>query len=410
MLIVCDVVPGERSAGEVRLARMATLWAETCNVTLVSVDHHLDERDDARTRLLEAAGVDVLDLVGPTTLRTALAMRVFDLVLVEFWHVAERAIPLVRNKQPWATVIVDTVDLHFLREERGAALGRGSTAGLEDRRRRELAVYRAADARIFVSSEERRHYRDVTQSHGRDVVVSLVVRAGMRSPGPRAQVVAFVANFWHAPNVDALAWFSQEIWPVVRSSHPTATFVVAGSRVGKEIEEIGRADGIEIRGFVDDIDAFYDEASVVVAPLRFGAGVKGKVAEALAASAPLVATKLATEGLDLKDDVELAVADTADTFATQVCRLLDDPAAAARLGSIGRDSILSQCGPSAARQSLESLSERTMVASVRPGLLWRLLGIPVRARQRTRSAAGRAARLIQGTVDRSSGLRRHRHR
>lgn len=387
VLIVCDVVPGHRASGAVRLANMAVLWAECSEVALFALDPHLDEPDHHQVRVLRSAGVDVFELYGPTALRATLATRVFDLVLVEFWYVAERVLPVIRTMQPWATVVVDSVDLHFVREERGAALGRVPPAGLEDRRRRELAAYQAADVRIFVSADERRRYRELVHSEAGDVVVSNVVLPVTRSSRQRRPIVAFVANFWHEPNVDGLAWFVKEVWPTVLSLHPTATFAVAGSHVGEEIERIGRSEGVEVRGFVDDLHAFYDEAAVAVAPLRFGAGVKGKVTGALGAGVPLVATGLATEGLDLEDGVDLAVADGAAAFADRLHRLLDDPAAAESLGVHGRRSILAQCGADAARISLLALSEQAVAASVRPGPLWRLKGVPVLVWHRARPAA-----------------------
>ena len=381
VLIVCDIVPGHRAAGEVRLVRIAALLAEECSVVLVALDRHLEDPedpDDGRIEELATKGVEVLDVRGPTALRAGLVARRYDLVVLEFWHVAERALALVRARQPQALVAVDTVDLHFLREERGAGVGGAVPAGLEDRKRRELAVYEGADVRIFTSQDELDRYATTigatitgaatTGTVGENLILSIIVDPVPRAGRPRRPEVVFVGNFWHAPNLDGVRWFAERVWPTVRAARPDAVFSIAGSRMGPEVRRLAEVEGIETLGFIDDIGALYERAAVAVAPLRFGAGVKGKVVEALAAGLPVVATTIATEGLGLTDGVDLLVADDAEVFATRLIGLLDDPAAGARLGSSGRDAIARRCGPEPARAVLRALAQQAQPAE--PAEAW----------------------------------------
>lgn len=388
VLIVCDIVPGHRAAGEVRLVRLTALLAESCSVALVALDRHLadpDDPDDDRTLNLRAKGVEVLDVQGPVSLRAGLVARRYDLVLLEFWPVAERALALVRARQPQALVAVDTVDLHFLREERGIGVGDPVPPGLEDRKRRELAVYAAADARIFTSQDELDVYTATAGRAGRaesNLILSIIVDPVLRSVRPRRPEIVFVGSFWHAPNLDGVRWFAERVWPNVRAARPDATFSIAGSHMGPEVRRLAEVEGIEVLGFVDDIDALYDRAWAAVAPLRFGAGVKGKVVEALAAGLPVVATSIATEGLGLTDGVHLLVADDAEAFAARLIGLLDDAEAGARLGSSGRDAVAGRCGPEPARAVLRALAQQAQQAALGttwPWLRWWARTLPDRA-------------------------------
>jgi glycosyltransferase involved in cell wall biosynthesis len=393
VLIICDNVPGHRASGEVRLARLAALLAEQDTVALLAVDRDLDDFDGARVEHLRATGVDVLDARGSTALRAVLTERLYDLVIIEFWHVAERYLGLVWARQPHAVVAVDSVDLHFLREERGAACGGTLPAGRQDRKRRELAVYEAADVRIFTSQVELDLYSAATGIVEDNVIVSNIVDPRHRVVRRRQPYVVFVGNFWHAPNLDGARWFAERVWPIVRSARKDAIFAIAGSRMGPEVHRLAEIEGLEVLGFVDDIHALYEKASVAVAPLRFGAGVKGKVTEALAAGMPMVASSVAAEGLGLSDGVDLLIADDASTFAAKLIGLLNDPRAGELLGSNGRDTIQRRCGPEPARAALRSLFERANRVGA-----WRRARLRVRVRARVRSLPDRAWLWLRPTA------------
>lgn len=164
-----------------------------------------------------------------------------------------------------------------------------------------------------------------------------------RGPG---HYVAMVGNFHHPPNVDGLAWLLDEIWPRVRARVPGAELRVAGPVCPPATPEL-EARGVRMLGFVDDIDRFFDEAAVSLAPYRFGGGVKIKVLEALARACPVVATTVGAEGLDLTDGQQLAIALDAERFAAAIVDVLLHPEPARRRAETGREHV-------AARFSYES--------------------------------------------------------
>lgn len=139
--------------------------------------------------------------------------------------------------------------------------------------------------------------------------------------------LVFVGGFAHPPNADAVLWFASEIFPAIRRQIPDIQFYVVGSKVTDEIKELEQpGNGIIIKGFVSDeeLEAIYQQCRIVVVPLRYGAGVKGKVVEAIYNGAPIVTTSVGAEGIP-EVEKTLAVADGAEEFADAVVSLYRDP-------------------------------------------------------------------------------------
>ncbi len=139
--------------------------------------------------------------------------------------------------------------------------------------------------------------------------------------------LVFVGGFAHPPNADAVLWFAEEVFPAIRQAIPDAQFYVVGSKVTDEIKALEQpGNGIIIKGFVSDeeLEAIYQKCRIVVVPLRYGAGVKGKVVEAIYNGAPIVTTSVGAEGIP-EVEKTLLTADGAEEFADTVIRLYRDP-------------------------------------------------------------------------------------
>lgn len=152
--------------------------------------------------------------------------------------------------------------------------------------------------------------------------------------GPNALV--FTGKMDFRPNVDAVAWFAQEVLPLVRREVDDATFVIVGKAPHARVQELARLPGVTVTGFVPDIRAHIAAAAVYVVPLRIGGGTRLKVLEAMAMRRGLVSTRLGCEGIPLTDGREALFADDAPGFAQAVTALLRDPARRAQLGDAGR--------------------------------------------------------------------------
>ncbi len=144
---------------------------------------------------------------------------------------------------------------------------------------------------------------------------------GRRVPGwANRRDIVFIGGFDHAPNVDAVLYFAREILPRVVERLPEIVFTVIGADPQPEIKQLA-GPHVQILGHVPDVGPIFDRARVSVAPLRFGAGVKGKVNQSMLMGVPTVVTSIAAEGMHLVHGRDALVADTPAPFADAVIQL-----------------------------------------------------------------------------------------
>jgi len=136
------------------------------------------------------------------------------------------------------------------------------------------------------------------------------------------QTLLFTGNMDSAPNVDAVVYFTSEILPQIRAKHPAVKFVIAGQHPVQKVKELA-SDHVVVTGFVKDLAAVYDSASVVVAPLRFGAGTQNKVLEAMAMGIPVVCSNIGFKGLGIESGEGAFMETDPALFAARVSELLD---------------------------------------------------------------------------------------
>ena len=169
----------------------------------------------------------------------------------------------------------------------------------------------------------------------------------------------FVGNFIHAPNVDAAVWLMQSIFPLVTRARPDARLFVVGPNPPAQVTALA-GPTMTVTGAVSSVLPFLDDASVVVAPLRRGGGMRVKVMEALAAGKAVVASPLAAAGLDVTNGQQLLLADQEHEFASQIVGLLNDPAARQRLAQSARGWAASNLGWSRSVAAYEALHDRLL--------------------------------------------------
>jgi O-antigen biosynthesis protein len=245
---------------------------------------------------------------------------------------------LVRQLVPRARIVFNTVDLHFLRELRGAELLDKPElfARARSTQRAEIASIGKADATIVLTNEEAdiiRHEAPCALIH----VIPLVPDpdklrrdAPLNATFSARSGLIFVGSYQHAPNVDAVTYFVKSIWPLVRQRVPTAVFRIVGSGMTPEVQALA-GNGIEVIGFVDDLDAVLAQSRVAVVPLRYGAGMKGKILTSLRVGLPTVSSSIGSEGFALTPGEDILVEDDPSMFADAVIRLYTDEAMWTRL-------------------------------------------------------------------------------
>jgi len=299
----------------------------------------------AYTEALGKLGVEVAYHPVVSSVREVLEREAdaFNVVFLCRAYIADRYLAMVRELAPRARIVFYTVDLHFLREEREARIA-GDAALLDaaaQSKARELASIRGSDLTIVLSTHEREMLaREVPEARVRVLPLLRDIPPLLDAPGPEGRRdILFVGTYQHPPNVDAALFFAREVWPLLRPRLPGSRFLVAGSAVTPEVAALAAEEGGEVLGFVEDLDALLARVRVSVAPLRYGAGLKGKVASALQAGLPTVATSIAAEGVALTHGQDILIADTPEDIACAVLRLHEDDALWRRLAAQGFDFV-----------------------------------------------------------------------
>lgn len=140
----------------------------------------------------------------------------------------------------------------------------------------------------------------------------------------KEKIIVFVGNYLHYPNVDAVLYFHQEIWPRVRSRLPNVRFVIVGQSPPPEIQSLAEDKAITVTGRVDDVRSFLREGRVFICPVRLGGGFRGKILEAMAIGRPVVSTSLGAQGVPVDQRENIIVADAPDEFAQGVLDVMND--------------------------------------------------------------------------------------
>ena len=141
----------------------------------------------------------------------------------------------------------------------------------------------------------------------------------------RNNAVALISTLDYGPNIDAAVWFVNDIWPRISAQIPEATLDVVGRSPGDEVRGAVRQPGVELHADVPDARPYYWEAAVSVIPVRLGGGMRNKVLHAMATNAPIVTTTAAIEGIGIRDEEHVVLADEPGDFADAVVRVLRDP-------------------------------------------------------------------------------------
>jgi sugar transferase (PEP-CTERM/EpsH1 system associated) len=145
--------------------------------------------------------------------------------------------------------------------------------------------------------------------------------------------LVFVGNLAYPPNVEAVRWFVQDIFPMIRAERPKARFSIVGGHAPASLASLGQRPGVEFKGFAADFRPLLWDAAVSVCPVRLAAGRQNKILDAFACQTPVVATSLTASGCEAKDGKELLTADTAEEFAAKTLRLMARPALGKALAS-----------------------------------------------------------------------------
>jgi len=252
----------------------------------------------------------------------------FDLIYLHRAANAAKYGELARHYFPKARQLYSVADLHHLRVARQAAAeDRPELAPLANRLRlMEFTAAALSDVVITHSSEEARLLAAQLGGAKVHTVRWSAMPRPTKTPFATRHGIAFIGGYGHPPNLDAARWLIGEIMPRVRERDPTIECLLVGDRLPAGLRQ-RCGEGVGALGAVEDLAAIFDRVRLTVAPLRFGAGIKGKVVDSLAAGIPCVMTPVGAEGLDLPAALGGCIAATGEDIATAILRLHNHAAA-----------------------------------------------------------------------------------
>jgi len=250
---------------------------------------------------------------------------------------AENNLDTIRRLSPKTKIIFDTIDLHFLRELRESKIKKDRLMEREAHKtkERELYMISRSDIEIIHSKYEESELKNIFPERNPYVFPLIINPVKSIKEFNEREGVLFIGSFNHSPNSDAVFYFVREIWPKILSAVPDLEFKIVGPNVPYSIKALDGEDNIRVIGYVDDIEEIFGKTRITVAPLRFGAGIKGKVGTSLAHGVPCVATSMAAEGMGLEYDEEIFVADEEVEFSKKVIQAYSDEATWRKLSKNG---------------------------------------------------------------------------
>lgn len=235
--------------------------------------------------------------------------------------------PLVRAYCPNAILIYDTVDLHGVRYMREYDV-RGDAAlkrKVDYYNAIEAANIKSSDQVIAITADEAQKIRLINSEAKVEVIPNVHRVEGVRVPFSARDGLMFIGNYLHSPNEDAVAYFVSDILPLITAEIPNVRFYVVGSCVTDKIKRLA-GPNVQVVGYVEDPTEYFNNTRVFVAPLRYGAGMKGKIGQSMSFGLPVVTTAIGAEGMGLVNERSALIADKPDEFAGYVLRLYKEEA------------------------------------------------------------------------------------
>lgn len=356
VLDACTPTP-DQDAGSVTIVEFMKIFVEMgYKVTFIPVDNFLFEAD--YTASLQRIGIECRYAPYDVDVKSHLekAGGYYDAVFLYRVFSGGNYLETVRLFCPASRVIFDTVDLHYLREEREAAI-QGSEKALRragKTKNRELEIISKADCSIVLSEYEKNLLvKEIP--HARIEVIPLVIEMRNSTQGFSERYgICFIGGFRHKPNIDAVIYFCLDIWPHVVNELPEIRFNIIGSHVPDAVRSL-QSENINVVGYVPNLDDYFHITRLSVVPLRYGAGIKGKIGTSLSYGVPCVSTSLGVEGMGIISGDGVIIADDPSKFAEAIVDLHENESLWNTYSTKGREFATAHFSSQSARAKLCSV-------------------------------------------------------
>jgi glycosyltransferase involved in cell wall biosynthesis len=326
LLVVDHRMPTpDQDSGSVRMLAILKLLRRMGHAIAFVSDS--DERMPGYEEALRRMGVDVHYGFASAQALLARDGPRFRFALLSRPDIAFRYLPAVRAYAPEAVAIYDTVDLHHVRLQRAAEVANDAAARAQADhfRRMERVNASCADVVLAITREEMEALRQEAPEARIEVVPNIHTVTASSHPWDRRRDLMFIGGFEHVPNLDAVKWFAEEIMPLVLRRLPGIALHVVGSKPPDALKRLATP-AVRIAGYVPDSGPYFESCRVFVSPLRYGAGMKGKIGHSMSCGLPVVTTSVGAEGMLLVDGENALIANGPEDFSRAVVRLYTDRA------------------------------------------------------------------------------------
>lgn len=245
----------------------------------------------------------------------------------------------VLKKKNSIKLIYDTIDLHYLRLKREAELFPERKIDWKTMKRLEQKCGKESTMTIAITEVDKQILKEMEIQPVETIPNIHVPNRGVLIPFEERSGILFIGGYNHPPNVDAVIWLCNEIMPLVWQEHPDLKVTLLGNKPTESVRELASSN-VTVTGYIQDVSSYFKQSKIFVAPLRYGAGMKGKIGQSLEFSLPIVSTSIGSEGMNLEHEYHCMLANDPKSFAEAIIQLYFDKKRWERISSNAHEAIL----------------------------------------------------------------------
>ena len=362
ILFISPNIPDyDTSSGGKRATRMLGLLAEENEVYAYA----RGARQEKYVAKLASLGVTFLEEYEYDLVKNRVPH--LDVIIYAWYYTYHESIQF-KELYPNAKLIMDSVDIHWVREARSIGLMKGLTKKkAAENKLSEIAAYSSGDVVWAVTEPDRQAVLEEIPDI--DVrVVSNIHESALEIYYPTDNNnILFFGGYNHYPNISAVKIIAEELLPQIRKEVPDAGLLIAGANAPKEVIELGELEGVTYLGFIEeeDVTKLYESSKVIVAPLLAGAGIKGKICEAIAFMTPVVTNAIGNEGIALVDGEDGFVTEDFGVMTQRVIECMQGKHDLAQIAKKAQDKLHEIVGPEIVKKNMvDSLHREVSICIV----------------------------------------------
>ncbi|PSF38934.1 hypothetical protein C7H19_02445 [Aphanothece hegewaldii CCALA 016] len=358
ILVIDSYVPlYDKESGCVRLLEILKIL-QNLNYDIIFFPDN-GNPEEPYTSTLQQMGIEVLYFTPKKPDLNELLINRLSLVNL-IWlcrpELCEKYLDLIRHYSH-VPVIYDTIDLHFLRIKRQQEFlsqdYQNTNWSWETYQKLEIKFAQKSNATIVVTEAEKQTLNELNVNNVWVIPNIHYPHEHFWESFEQRSGLLFIGSYNHPPNIDAVIWLCNEIMPLVWESHPEIKVTLLGSNLKDEVKALA-SEQVLVKGYVEDVESYFRESRVFVAPLRFGAGMKGKIGQSMSYGLPTVTTTIGAEGMGLKEGYDVLIADKPDSFALQIISIYENATLWHNIAKNSRQTI-QQYSPDSVQKKLQEL-------------------------------------------------------